>query len=156
MPYYSRKRNRLQGYNYSTDNYYFITICTHNKMCIFGEPRKLNELGKIAESCILQIQKYYPPVRVDQYIVMPNHIHMILAFEGADQGLLHPDVSKVVGQYKMSVTKKIRVMLPNYYVWQRSFYDRIIRNQKEYEAIWNYIEYNDQKWNEDQYYKEKN
>lgn len=56
----------------------------------------------------------------------------------------------------MSVTKKIRVMLPNYYVWQRSFYDRIIRNQKEYEAIWNYIEYNDQKWNEDQYYKEKN
>ena len=152
MAFYQRKNTRLTGYDYHTENYYFITICTHNKNCIFGEPKKLNDVGKISEECILKIQVFYPHVRVDNYVVMPNHIHIILALEGTDQGFILPDISEVIGQYKMSVTKKVRKLYPDMNVWQRSFHDHIIRNQSEYEKIWNYVEYNDQKWNEDRYY----
>ena len=155
MAFYSRKNNRLPGYDYSSENYYFITICTYNKSCIFGKPNKLNEFGNIAESCILEIPKNYQSVKIDNYVVMPNHIHLILVLEYAKSDKKLPGISKIIGQYKMSVTKQIHKMGYDETVWQRSFHDHIIRNQQSYEKIWNYVEYNDQKWTEDCFYCEE-
>lgn len=155
MTFYSRKRNRLKNYDYSTENYYFITICVYEKKCIFGKPEQLNSVGKVVEYCIDKIPEKYPGVIVDNYIIMPNHIHLILALQKKENDSYMPNISHVVGQFKMSVTKQIRKLNSIYPVWQRSFYDRVIRNQREYEKIWNYVEYNDQKWMEDCFYPEK-
>ena len=152
MPFYSRKSNRLPGYDYSSENYYFLTICTHNKQCIFGKPKELNALGEIAKECIEEIPRIYSSLKVDHYIVMPNHIHMILVLEYLDSNDLHLEIPKIIGQYKMAVSKKIHKIFPNLIVWQRSFHDHIIRSQQAYEKIWNYVEYNDQKWEDDCFY----
>ena len=155
MPFYDRKKNRLSGYNYSRENYYFITICTHEKKCIFGEPNRLNFMGMVAKNCMETIPQKYPFARLDSYTVLPNHIHCIIVLDSADPNIKRPDISVIIGQYKMTVTKKIRSLYPDMQIWQRSFHDHIIRNQESYEKIWNYVEYNAQKWNEDCYYPGK-
>ena len=91
---------------------------------------------------------HYKQVQVDVFKVMPNHIHCILVLDaGADTGL---DV--VVGLFKSGVSKQIHEIDPDCKVWQRSFHDRIIRNQAEYEKIWSYIETNPNRWEEDCFY----
>ena len=147
-----RKSTRIPNFNYASYHYYFVTICTHNKECIFGEPGKLNNKGKIAEAYLLEISKYYPQVVVDKCVVMPNHIHAILVIGMGTIEKNLPSLSRVVGQYKMAVTKSIRNMETDKKVWQRSFHDHIIRNQKSYEKIWLYIENNPLKWEEDCFY----
>ena len=144
-----RKSPRIPNYDYSTANYYFITICTHEKQCIFGEPGKLNWMGQCAEVCLIKISELYPNIRLDKYVVMPNHIHVV--FDVQAHGI-KTDLSVIIGQYKMSVTKRIREKDPNLQVWQRSFHDHVIRNQSRYEKIWNYIEDNPKKWEEDCFY----
>ena len=146
MAYYTRKATRLPKYDYATPNYYFITICTHEKKCIFGQPGKLNAYGKIAEECVKKIEAVFPSVDVDNYVVMPNHIHMILALKENGE---ETNISTVIGQYKATVTKKIA---ESKNIWQRSFHDHIIRNQTSYEKIWNYVEYNAAKWEQDCFY----
>ncbi len=153
MEFPKRKSPRIPDYSYSTPNYYFITICTHNKLCIFGNPGKLNFYGKIAEEHLKLISELHKNIRIDKFVVMPNHIHCFFIIQpehGCDG--IH-DLSVVIGQYKMSVTKKIRQMEPDMEVWQRSFHDHIIRNQKSYEKIWQYIEDNPLKWEEDCFYQ---
>lgn len=144
-----RKSPRIPGYDYSTANYYFITICTHEKQCIFGNPGELNWMGKCAEECLLIISDYHHNIRLDKYVVMPNHIHAI--FDVQDKGI-KTDLTVIIGQYKMSVSKRIRAEKPGFQVWQRSFHDHVIRNQKSYEQIWQYIENNPLKWDEDCFY----
>ena len=91
-------------------------------------------------------------VKVDNYIVMPNHVHAIIVLgEAKDEG---PNLSTVIGQYKMAVTKAIRKDCPEIVVWQRSFHDHIIRNQADYERIWEYVQYNPEKWESDCFYCE--
>ena len=147
-----RKSPRIPGYDYGMPNYYFITICTHEKQCIFGNPGRLNTFGKIAEENLLLIPRLHPRIQLDKYVVMPNHIHgiFIVKAENANDGL--KDLSMVIGQYKMSVTKRIRKSESEKRVWQRSFHDHIIRNQSSYEKIWLYIENNPLKWEEDCFY----
>ena len=149
MTYYSRKSNRIPKYDYSTCNYYFITICTHNRQCIFGSPYDLNPLGMIVKKHIQQISSYYECVIVDKFVVMPNHVHMILILKEHER---KPNVSLVVGQFKRGVTKEIRNLYPDIHVWQRSFHDHIIRSQESYEKIWLYIEGNPQCWDRDCFY----
>ena len=143
-----RKSPRIPGYDYSNQNYYFITICTHNKRCIFGQPGSLNQYGRIAQEHLLKIPLLHPDICLDQYIVMPNHIHAIVALKRDH----HSNLSTVIGQYKTSVTRKIRETEPDMLVWQRSFHDHVIRDQKSYEKIWNYVTFNPQKWEEDCFY----
>lgn len=147
-----RKSPRIPGFNYAMPNYYFITMCTHNKECIFGKPRELSVYGKIAEENLLKIPQLNPNMKIDKYVVMPNHIHVIIIVmsEKMEKGL--NDLSVVIGQYKMSVTKRIREVEQEKKVWQRSFHDHVIRNQKRYERIWQYIDNNPQKWEEDCFY----
>lgn len=141
-----RKSPRIPCYDYSTPNYYFITICTANKKCIFGKPGYLNRFGKIVEDCLLKIPVINPAVSIDKYVIMPNHVHVIMVINGDG---CQKSIPQIVGQYKMTVTKKIRSLVPEKEVWQRSFHDHIIRNQERYELIWMYIENNPIKWEDD-------
>ena len=143
-----RKSPRIAEYDYSRPNYYFITICTDHKDCIFGMPGRLNASGIIAEKCLLKIQKFNPAVAIDKYVIMPNHVHAILAVNENS-----PSITTVIGQYKSAVTKRIREIYPRKNVWQRSFHDHVIRDQRGYEKIWMYIEDNPRKWEEDCFYR---
>ena len=140
----SRKHPRLKQYDYSTPNYYFVTICTHDKQCLFGAPGKLNRCGKIAEAGILGIERHFANVKVDKYVVMPNHVHMILILLPGSAS-----VPVIVGQYKSFVTKQIHDIVPDKEVWQTSFHDHVIRSQAKYEKIWLYIEANPDNWKRD-------
>ncbi len=149
-----RKRQRLKGFDYSSENYYFVTICTHNKMCIFGEPDSLNEFGKIAENDLLDITSHFDGVAVDKYVIMPNHIHAMLSIgcDGSERSRPFPTLSTVIGQYKSGVARKIHQLIPDIEVWQKSFYDSIIRNDAAYREIWQYIDENPAKWQTDELY----
>ena len=148
-----RKPTRIPDYDYTNHNYYFVTVCTHKKKWIFGAAGKPNAYGKIAEECLQKIPVTYSGIYLDKYVVMPNHIHAIIVIDAAAQNTV--SLTHIVGQYKMTVTKKIRKIKPNQQVWQRSFHDHIIRNQTDYERIWLYIHANPQKWNSDCFYEEK-
>ena len=148
MEFYSRKPTRIPGYDYSSQNYYFVTICTHGKECIFGSVGNRNKWGQIAYQDLKEIERHFSNIQVDNFIVMPNHIHAIITMDGANSISL----DRIIGLYKSGVTRKIHQEQPDMKVWQRSFHDHIIRNQKEYEQIWQYVQYNDQKWEEDCFY----
>ena len=143
-----RKHPRLKNYDYSSPNYYFVTICTQGKVCLFGSPDQLNERGVAARNGILQIESHFQNVEVDKFVVMPNHVHMVLILRGEGASL-----STVIGQYKSAVVRKIRETEPNCNVWQTSFHDHIIRNQQSYEKIWLYIEANPWSWDKDCFYQ---
>ena len=147
-----RRTPRIPGYDYSTENYYFITICTQGKECIFGTIEKKNAFGEIAEAELFGIDAHYTGVRVDQAIVMPNHIHAIIAIGCENRNIQYPSLNTVVGQYKAGVTRRIRQVMPEKVVWQRSYHDHIIRSRAEYEQIWQYIGSNAQKWEADCFY----
>lgn len=142
-----RKNPRLANFDYSSPNDYFVTICTHEKKCIFGTPGQLNPMRIIAEHGLSQVSDHYQSVKVDKFVVMPNHVHAIIVITGGTA-----DVPNVIGQYKAFVTKEIHKINPNIRVWQTSFHDHVIRNQKSYEKIWEYIDGNPVKWNEDCFY----
>ena len=146
MEYPKRKPTRIPGYDYSSQNYYFVTLCTQKKVCLFWQDNQLNDFGKKAEDSLLDISRIYPSVRVEKYTVMPNHIHAVIVNEGGIS------LTQIVGQYKRAVTKEIHKVRPDIKVWQRSFHDHIIRNQADFERIWLYIHGNPQKWSEDCFY----
>lgn len=156
----TRKPNRLPEYDYSQNGAYFVTICTGDKQNLFWNTvgadiirqqmeneefvlhLPLSEYGRIAEQGILNIPQCYPSVTVEKYCIMPNHIHMILSFSH-DCGRLiaAPTLSRVVGQMKRWVSKQIGAG-----IWQKSYYERVIRNGTEYEEIWQYIQENPLKY----------
>ena len=151
MTFYSRKSARIPNFDYSSCNYYFVTICTGNRRCIFGSPNILNRYGKIAEEEILKIPSHYEGVIIDKYVVMPNHVHMIVILENGNYNL-----SQIIAQYKSGVTRWIRKCMPDVAVWQRSYHDHVIRNQAAYEKIWLYIEANPKNWDRDCFYLDPN
>ena len=101
-------------------------------------------MGKIAQEQIIDIPNHYEKVSVDHFVVMPNHIHMIIKLESDQYNL-----NQIIAQYKSGVTRIIRESVSDISVWQRSYHDHVIRNQREYEKIWNYIDGNPLKWNDD-------
>ena len=143
------KRRRLENYNYSDNGLYFVTICCQKKENYFWETDKskngvteLTYAGKITKEAIERISEKYKNARVDNYVVMPNHVHLII--ELSDSAV---NLSTIINQAKGFVSKQL-----GYSPWQRSFHDHIIRGEKDYEIIWNYIESNPSKWDEDKYY----
>lgn len=148
-----RKLPRLSGFDYSSPNYYFVTICTHNRKSIFGKPDCLNKLGLIAESELTDIEKHYSNVRLDKYVIMPNHVHAIIAIDEieTERSRPFPILSTIVGLYKSGVSKQIHKIYPNVEVWQKSFYDKVIRNEAGYLEVWQYIDENPLKWEFDEY-----
>lgn len=152
-----RKNIRLKDYDYSQNGYYFVTICTHEKKCVLWGPNvgapigrpELSEIGNIIENAIKNIPAIYKNVLIDNYVIMPNHIHMIIVLQDSEGGrAMHaPTISTIINQFKGYVTKQIGQS-----IWQKSFHDHIIRNDKEYHEIYEYIENNPLKWELDKYY----
>ena len=154
-----RKPNRLKDFDYNQPNAYFITICTKNKEMLFWEnvgasiarPEdvRLSKYGKIVVEAIEKISTIYPVITVDNYVVMPNHIHLLLQIHSDSSGraMLAPTISIVIQQMKGYATKKIGRS-----IWQKLFHDHVIRDEKGYLKIWNYIEGNPSKWEEDCFY----
>ena len=141
MDFPKRKLPRLSGYDYSRSNYYFVTICTDEKKDLFGEIGKLDCFGKIAEQKLLEIEQHYENVFVDKYVIMPNHIHAIIILKKlkTERSRPFPTLSEVVGLYKSGVTKEIHKIESELKIWQKSFNDVIIRNEKAYNEICKYI-----------------
>ncbi len=157
-----RKPTRLKNYDYGNSGYYFITICTHNRKnllsnIIVGEGLPLPQLtiqGEIANKYILLVSKKYPSVKIDKYIIMPNHIHIIMCIDNNGRGNPSPTISNVIGWLKYNITKQInrKYNTIGTNVFQRSFHDHIIRDEDDYLKIWNYIDTNPQKWSADCFY----
>ena len=142
--FHSRKHPRRKRYDYATPNYYFITICTWEKRYIFWNKEKLNRYGEIAGQGFGGITHHFPDVTVDKFVVMPNHVHAILILQDDKT-----NISTVIGQYKSYVSKQTHEFDADCKVWQTSFHDHVIRNQKDYERIWLYIEANPARWEGD-------
>lgn len=147
-----RKDIRLKYYDYSLEGYYFITICTKNKECILSTIKLsryktyksvLTELGEKVDKYLNTIKAIYLNVIIDEYIIMPNHIHMILIINKKENS----SISKIIQQFKGMVTKDLK-----YSIWQKLFYEHIIRNEKEYFMIKQYIINNPYNWEKDKYY----
>ena len=161
-----RKNIRLKGYDYSNAGYYFITICTHNRQPLFGSIDNgqmiLNEYGQIAMQDLLLIPEGFINVKLDKFVVMPNHLHGIIAITGDEIGQSEAErsrpfptavIPKIIGLYKSGIARKIHELDPGIIVWQKSYHDHIIRNEAEYQKIWEYIDTNPLKWEIDKYYR---
>lgn len=152
----SRKKNRLDEYDYSAPNAYFITICTDKRRNLFWkdissivnsmEDVALTPYGEIATKVILEIPGHYPMISVDTFAVMPNHVHLLLQINTDHGGrpMAAPTIAMVVNQMKGAVSKQI-----GFPVWQKGYYDHVIRNNADYREVWQYIEGNPGKWTED-------
>ena len=150
-----RKNIRLRDFDYSSNNMYFVTICTKDKKNLFWKSYNiengdyvLSEEGKVVEKGIINIKDFYP-VSVQNYVVMPNHVHIVMTIEKEDFYNKNCNLSNIIKQYKGFVSKQIK-----FSPWQKSFYEHIVRNEKEYLKIYEYISTNPLKWNLDNYYKE--
>lgn len=149
----SRKKIRLVGYDYSSSGAYFITVCTGDKKPLLWKNSNLDvglsRCGETVKTAIESIEKHYEGVAVDKYCIMPNHIHLILTITADESGRMisAPTVSTVVGSMKRWVSKELGVS-----VWQKSFYDCVIRGEKEYFEIWQYIDENPLNWISDELY----
>lgn len=142
---------------------YFITICSDNKKCIFSKivgqglapaEVKLTRYGKIAEEQLLLLKNRYKTIDVNEFVIMPNHIHIILSIHGSAAGASPcPTVSDIICVYK-SLTTRIckKAGYQNQKIFQTSFYDHIIRDNEDYITKAQYIENNPAKWQEDKYY----
>lgn len=158
--YPKRKPIRIEDYDYSLPGAYFITVCVNGRKPILWNvgaaicrPKSstapnvgaaisrppLSPIGMVVETAIHQIPAHYPMISVDKYCIMPDHIHMILSINTDENGrqTAAPTVSTVVGHMKRWVSMQI-----GHSIWQKSFIDRVIRNEKGYRTVWEYIENN--------------
>jgi REP element-mobilizing transposase RayT len=148
----NRKLNRLKEYDYSSGGYYFVTVCTLGKEHYFGkvENEKMikNNFGVIVESQWLWLHQNYQYVKLDYFVVMPNHFHGIIIIDSSlkTSETKTKSLSELIGAFKTTSSKLIhQEKLADFY-WQKSFYDRIIRNENELFKIRQYITNNPIKW----------
>ena len=148
-----RKPNRIPEYDYNQNGAYFVTVCTQDRKKILSQivgdgfpvPKPI---GILAETLIHQISDKYLNVFVDQYVIMPDHIHMLLRIDNADgTGNPSPTLGNIIGWYKYQLTKQVNAQngTQGQRLLQRSYYDHVIRNQKDYDEIWEYIQNNPKK-----------
>ena len=162
MQYFSincgaRKRNRLQNYDYSNNGWYFVTICVKNRNKIFGKIKNgkivLNEYGKIVNTQWSWLKAQYNYIKLDEYILMPDHIHGIIVITnnhsvGAGRDLPLQSQQKIkslpelIGAFKTTSSKIIHRNGLKNFAWQRSFYDSIIHDETSLENIREYIRNN--------------
>ncbi len=153
-----RRKTRLQGYDYSQNGAYFITICAKNRAHLFGDIivggdahiapcTELSQYGMVVEKYINGIPG------IHKYAVMPNHIHMIIHIDSPGNGTMWASsptaqpIPQIIRSFKTLVTKEIGFVL-----FQRSYHDHIIRNEQDYREIWEYIDTNPAKWEKDCFY----
>ncbi|MCU0535296.1 MAG: transposase [Hydrococcus sp. Prado102] len=175
-----RRSIRLKEYDYSQVGSYFVTICTYQKQCWFGDIRRgemqLNQIGKIVANEWLYSVKMRQEIDLDEWIIMPNHLHGIVIltdnqkatdFGTRDEGARHAllgkgarhaplhqkscSLSSFIAGFKAAVTKRINVIhqAPGFSIWQRNYYESIIRDEKHLKNIQQYILNNPQNWDDD-------
>ena len=179
MKYYldenQRKSTRLRGYDYTQAGAYFITICTHTRECLLGEvvngEMRPNEYGNIANARWNEIPVHFSDVGTDSFVVMPNHIHGIIVLSDDCRGGVTPPnwvttldktgtetvplrkrtLGQIVAYFKYQTTKSINQIrsTPGVHVWQRNYYEHVIRNRTDLEEIREYIVNNPLKWDLD-------
>jgi len=168
-----RRSIRLRGYDYSVAGVYFVTVCTQERECLFGEivagEMQMNDAGQIVESVWNDLPVRYPGVAVDVYVVMPNHFHGIVVLinepvgaplaapsnqrdgemdQGAASGA--PTLGTVIRAFKsISAIAVNRITERSGRLWQRNYYERVIRNEQEWQQAGQYIIDNPQKWDLD-------
>ena len=153
-----RKPIRLKGYDYSQNGAYFITICTNKRECILSNivgddayivpKNNLSQIGLICEKYINNINIKYENVTVDKFVIMPNHIHLIISLHGT---LWASSPTKTIGDIIRSF-KTLVAKEAGYPIWQRFYHEHIIRGEKDYLKIWEYIDTNVIKWERDCFY----
>ncbi len=162
-----RKNIRLQGYDYSQSGLYYVTVCTDFKEKILWNKNSdnktdLSPVGKIVDDSIKFIDANYDNVVIDKYCIMPNHIHLIvdLGMSESRRGSLplresenqnNIELHNVIGRMKSYTTRQYKILSRNQkaVLWQRNFYEHIIRNDEDYAEKWQYIDENVIKWNLD-------
>ena len=172
--YSFRRSIRLRGYDYSQAGAYFVTICAYNKAYIFGDigdgEMRLNALGALAYREWLRTADVRNEIELDAFTVMPNHLHgiiLILQSENLERSpplegvgrrqsptLESGSLGAIVGQFKSTVTRRARVqnLISNSPLWQRNFYEHVIRNEESLNDIRKYIAFNPARWQEDSLY----
>ncbi|MCF2146535.1 transposase [Desmonostoc muscorum LEGE 12446] len=176
-----RRSIRLQGYDYSQVGAYFVTICTHQRECLFGAIAdgimELNQFGQMVADEWIRTLDIRPDFEFDEWIVMPNHLHGIVVIKqsakptvgahdvGAHScaplptGMLHRRprlLSSFVAGFKSATTKRINLVrnTPGIKIWQRNYYDHVIRNESSLEKIREYVQVNPMLWMKDQLHPE--
>jgi len=171
-----KKHNRLKDYDYATDGFYFITICSKNRDNIFGDipvgadgcrpadtiDVQLNDFGRIVDDELNKSQNIRNEIFINQYVIMPNHVHCIIVIEqngmnitcrqpSAPTDYRKRSLSAFVQGFKSAVTARINTLrnTPGKPVWQRSFHDHIIWNEQSLHAIREYITNNPIRWEQD-------
>jgi REP element-mobilizing transposase RayT len=164
-----RRSIRLKGYDYSQAGAYFVTLVAYQRDCLFGEIRDakmvLNDLGTIADECWRAIPDHFQLVELGAHVIMPNHVHGIIIINDSDVvGAQHAaplpvpqsspyvkpgSLGAIVRSYKSAVTRRIGRELNATGIWQRNYYEHIIRNDIDLQRITDYIEANPSRWNDD-------
>ena len=161
-----RRSLRLQGYDYSQDGAYFVTICTHNRECLFGDiadgEMVFNDYGKIVKEEWLKSSEIRREISLDEHIVMPNHFHGIVIIRRGDwpvapttittNGPKSGSIGSFVVGFKSAITRRIndRRKTPGVPVWQRNYYEHVIRDDDDLNRIREYIKGNPVQWAEDE------
>jgi REP element-mobilizing transposase RayT len=163
-----RRTTRLAGYDYTQPGAYFVTICSYRKERILSkismETINLSPIGLIVDEELHRTSILRGDIVIDRYVIMPNHVHAIIQIlEGPTPVGAHRDaplhrpgrsLGSIIGQFKGSVTLRVRKHNrdPDYRVWQRNYYEHVIRDEKDLNRIRRYIQDNPAQWHVDQYY----
>ena len=158
MPLPNRKHTRLPGFDYSTNRKYFVTVCTHEKKKILSSVEyvgeglcalpqiKLTETGNLVDESIRFVNENMSGVLIEKHTIMPNHIHLLIELSAGGHG--NPPLQDIVGRIKSYTTHKYGLN-----IWQTSYHDHVVRNEDDYNKVWQYIENNHLKWTGDIYFE---
>ncbi len=170
-PKNQRKSIRLKRYDYTQNGAYFITICTYHRQCWFGQvlsgQMKYNTFGKIVCELWTSLPNRFSHLKLDAFMLMPNHLHGILIIDNISNNYeehLYQEqfgkpragsISTVVRSFKSAVTKRINIMRSTRYppIWQRNYYESIIRDEAGLDAVRTYINNNPLQWHQDENYR---
>lgn len=159
MDYPKRKHPRLKTYDYSLPGYYYVTIHTASERDILSRVGRiaapaeavtlLTAVGKVAEQQLLALEKRYPYVKIDKYVIMPTHIHVIIHLTEETAGASpRPTLSDIICAYKSLTTRACNQVCqtPGRKLFQTSFYETVLRNERAYQECWLYIHGNPSRW----------
>ena len=159
-----RKHPRLKGFDYSASGAYFVTICTQDRRCLLSHivgrglapaEIQLTRYGQITRTQLLLLEERYSFLKIDRYVVMPNHLHVILILDASAGASPRPTVPDIVCAYKSITTRECKKVHPIEKLFQTSFYEHVIRGQADYDEIAAYIDNNPKQWELDALYAEE-
>lgn len=151
-----RRSIRLKAYDYTQPGAYFVTLCTHDRGLLFGEitdgVMRLNRMGLIVQKAWFDLPRHYPHVVLDVMVIMPNHVHgVIVLTEDGKPAKPRQGLPEIVRAFKSHSARRINALrrTPGLPIWQRNYYEHIVRDQADWERIREYILNNPQEWDRD-------